>query len=57
MDFGKIDYAIAENGEPVLYDINKTPTLRQPLTPTGREIIAALAPGIENWFDGKHLRA
>ena len=49
MDFGKIDYAIAENGEPVLYDINKTPTLRQPLTATGRAIIAALAPGITNW--------
>lgn len=51
MDFGKIDYAIAENGEPVLYDINKTPTLRKPLTPTGHAIIEALAPSIEAWFD------
>ena len=51
MDFGKIDYAIAENGEPVLYDINKTPTLRRPLSESGHAILEALAPGLESWLD------
>lgn len=50
MDFGKIDYAIAPDGEPVLYDINKTPTLRRPLSETGHAIIEALAPGLESWL-------
>lgn len=52
MDFGKFDYVIV-NGEAVLLDVNKTPTLAAPSPPnTNSRNIISLASGMVNFLGG-----
>ena len=48
MDFGKIDYAIDADGNPVLYDINKTAGMSAPNSELIATIAARVAPGLES---------
>ncbi len=47
IDYGKIDYALDENGAPVLFDVNKTIGVWSWETPVLQEMVNALAPGLE----------
>lgn len=53
-DYGKFDYALV-NGEPVLYDANRTPTVAWTTTTTARQasIINELAQGLFSFFAKK----
>lgn len=46
IDYGKMDFAFAENGEPVLYDVNKTIGVWSWTSLLLPEMIETLAPGL-----------
>lgn len=50
MDFGKIDYVMV-NGEAVLLDANKTPTVRQSATPSNNML--RLASGLADFLENR----
>ncbi len=50
IDYGKIDYAFAENGEPVLFDVNKTIGVWSWDVPGLQEMVDALAPGLATYL-------
>lgn len=49
-DYGKLDFAIHE-GEVVLFDVNRTPTIPGKIGDAVKAGMAALAPGIEAFLD------
>lgn len=50
IDYGKMDFAFAENGEPVLYDVNKTIGVWSWTSLLLPEMIHALAPGLASFI-------
>lgn len=50
MDFGKFDYVLV-NGEAVLLDVNKTPTIATTRSPTSN--LPRLASGLLSYFEGR----